>query len=213
MECKAIDYPNIFYYGVANTPLVFRLGYKFGQTKKVRFLHRFRPNEEDQEFVILPEHDETCHKTFDDVRRIENKEGHRSELIVAISTTFEIKDSDIDILDRNDEKLRYVFKADPETMGFDYFSSMQKIKSYTNSLIKDIRKLVKNYNISTIHILMSSSVPFTFHFAQQMNTQQFPKIIVYQYENQKYSWGIDVTENDAEKAVVRLNDNVSVLQM
>lgn len=205
---KNTAFSEIFYYGVSHIPLVFRLGYQFGQSRKIQFLHRFRKNESDQEFKILPEQDDvpptlTTHRIDE-----ENLQGNHDELIVAISTTYPIKESDISFIDKENKKLRYIFDVEESAYSFDYFSSMKQMQSCVNRLVSDIRKLVKQYNISTIHILISSSVPFTFYFAQQLNTQQFPKMIVYQYENQKYTWGIDISEKNPEKAIVRINENL-----
>lgn len=205
---KNTAFSEIFYYGVSHIPLVFRLGYQFGQSRKIQFLHRFRKNESDQEFKVLPEQDDTppiltTHRIDE-----ENIQGNHDELIVAISTTYPIKKSDINILDKENQKLRYIYDVEESAYSFDYFSSMKQMQSCVNRLVSDMRRLIKKYNISTMHILISSSVPFTFYFAQQLNTQQFPKIIVYQYENQKYTWGIDITEKNPEKAIVRINENL-----
>ncbi len=202
---KDTAFSQIFYYGVSHIPLVFRFGYLFGQSKKIKFLHRFRKNENDQEFKILPECEGRYPIAFGDRLDEENIQGTHDELIVAISTTYPIKNVDMDIIDKDNTMLRYIFEADPLTLGFDFFSSVEKMESYTNRFVSDIRRLIKDYNISTVHILISSSVPFTFYFAQQLNTQQFPKLVVYQYENQKYNWGINITENDPRKAIIRLD--------
>lgn len=206
LKYKDTPFSEIFYYGVSHIPLVFRFGYQFGQSKKIKFLHRFRKTENDQEFSFLPERSQNYLISIGDRLDVENVQGGSNELIVSISTTYPIKDSDIDILDKSKEKIRYIFEAEESTLGFDFFSSVEKIESYTNRFVDDIRRLIKEHNISTVHILISSSVPFTFYFAQQLNTQQFPRTIVYQYENQKYTWGIDVTEKNPQKAIIRVED-------
>ena len=77
----------------------------------------------------------------------------------------------------------------------------QKIHSYADRIIDDLRKEVKERGIDIVHLVISSSVPFTFYLAQQMNTHQFCKIIVYHFDHGKYTWGIDVTEPEARKAI------------
>lgn len=206
LKYKDTVFSEIFYCGVSHIPLVFRLGYNFGQSRKIRFLHRFRKNENDQEFEVLPEEEKNPFKFSAHRVDTENVQGSHDELVVAISTTYPISNTDIKTLDKDGNKLKYIFEAENSTKGFDFFSSIERIQFFADGFIDEIRKLVKKYNISTIHILISSSVPFTFYLAQQMNTQQFPKIIVYQYENQKYRWGINVAEKDPQKAIVWITE-------
>lgn len=193
---------NVFYYGVAHTPLIFRLGYQFGQTQRIRLLHRFRQTEDAQEFKELPEYDNDK-ATFinSDLRDEFNFNTQSHELLVALATTYPIKDENLRAIDPDNKMYVYKVQVDDITMGYDFFNSYYKLRSYADRFADDIRKLVKEKNIETIHLVISSSVPFTFYLAQQMNTNQYPQIIVYQYEPGKYTWGIDVKETVPEKAV------------
>ena len=191
----------IFYYGVAHIPLVFRLGYQWGQTKDIRLLHRFRPTESAQEFKELPEHEQEKMPQTNQSDRLDapNYNLRSKHLLVSIATSYPIKKEDLSYIDPSDTMLRYDMQAG--TPGVDFFNSYQKIRSYADRVVDDLRKIIKERGIETIHLAISSSVPFTFYLAQQMNTNQFCKIIVYHYDHGKYTWGIDVTEPEARKAI------------
>lgn len=191
----------VFYYGVAHTPLVSRLGYQWGQTKVIHFLHRFRPTEDEQEFKALPEYYVEEKMAFLHSDRLDepNFSLQSEHLLVSIATTYPIKEEDLSYIDPTNTMIRYNIQVD--RMGYDFFNSNQKIRSYADRIIDDLRKLVRERGIETIHFAISSSVPFTFYLAQQMNTNQFSKIIVYHFERGKYTWGIDVTESDARKSI------------
>lgn len=191
----------IFYYGVAHTPLVFRLGYQFGQAKRVRLLHRFRPNGDEQEFDELPPVDDDklarLHREI-----INNLEDSSRELLVAISTSYPIIEENLLAIDPEKKMFRYWVQISDEDNGVDFFDSYHKIRTYASSFEEDIEKLVRNWNIKTVHVVISSSVPFTFYLGQLMNNNQFNRILVYHYDRTKFTWGIDIMETDPEKAVV-----------
>lgn len=190
----------VFYYGVAHTPLVFRFGYQWGQSKTIRFLHRFRPTENEQTFNELPIYvEEKTSFLRSDRFDVDNYNLHSKDLLVSLATTYAIKDTDLSSIDPSNSMLRY--KIEVDMLGYDFFNSYQKIHSYADRIVSDLREFVKEREIETIHIVISSSVPFTFYLAQQMNTNQFCKIIVYHYDHGRYTWGIDITELNAEKAV------------
>ena len=196
----------IFYYGVAHTPLIFRLGYYFGQTARVHFLHRFRPNGDEQAFVELPELD-------NDKLAILNRYTIRApdtsnrELLVAISTSYSIIKENLSAIDPENKMYRYWVQISEDDNGVDFFNSYHKIRSYAKSFESDIEKFVRNWNIKTVHIVISSSVPFTFYLGQLMKNNQFNKIIVYHYDRTKFTWGIDITESDPGRSIVLLNQS------
>ena len=198
----------LFYYGVAHTPLVFRLGYQIGQIQRVRLLHRFRPTEDAQEFKELPEYEiDKMAFLLSDKFDQENYNSKNNQMLVSIATTYPIRTEDLTQIDPDMIMLRYDIQVD--MMGFDFFNSYCKLRSYVDRITSDLRDHVKERGISTIHMVISSSVPFTFYLGQQMNTQQFCKTVIYHYDQGKYTWGIDVTEPNAEKAVVWSTDIVA----
>lgn len=180
----------VFFYGVAHTPLVFHLGYQFGQTQSLRLLHRFRPKEDVQEFIELPQYDnDTASFLTEEIRDVIISS---QDMIVAIGTTYTIKDEDLKIIKQGQNMYIYKRQVNDEIMGYDFFNSYQKIRNYSDRFTYDIRKICKERNIRRIHLVLSTSVPFTFYLAQQMNTNQFPEIIVYHYDHGRYTWGINM---------------------
>jgi hypothetical protein len=191
----------IFYYGIAHTPLIFRLGYQFGQTASIRFLHRFRIYGAAQGFAELPEADKD---KLARLYRRDNKDPdvQSKELLVAISTSYPIIEENLLAIDPNQNMYRYWVQVDEADNGVDFFNSYHKIHSYADSFKDDIEKIVRRWNIQTVHIVISSSVPFTFYLGQLMNNNQFRKIIVYHYDHTRFTWGIDMMERDPQKAIV-----------
>lgn len=191
----------IFYYGVAHTPLVFRLGYKFGQTADIRFLHRFRPNGVAQDFTELPQIDKDRLARLD--RRCDrDPAGQNRELLVVISTSYPVIEENLLAIDPNREMFRYWVQVAEGDNGVDFFNSYHKIRSYADGFEADIENIVRKWNFRTVHIVISSSVPFTFYLGQLMNNNQFHKIIVYHYDHTRFTWGIDIMETDPQKAIV-----------
>lgn len=191
----------IFYYGIAHTPLIFRLGYQFGQTASIRFLHRFRIYGAAQDFTELPETDKDKLAKLN--RKYSRDPGVQSkELLVAISTSYPIIEENLLTIDPNKTMYRYWVQVDEDDNGVDFFNSYHKIRSYADSFEADIEKIVRNWNIQTVHVVISSSVPFTFYLGQLMNNNQFRKIIVYHYDHTRFTWGIDIMESDPQKAIV-----------
>jgi len=189
----------VFYYGVAHTPLVFRFGYLFGEGQYIRLLHRFRPIDDSLEFKELPEYD---NDRFTFWQKDENHQVDSQELLVAISTTYPIMESECRGINADGKMHTYMITVDEADRGYDFFNSHDKIKKMTRRIVDDIKKICKEYSIQKIHIVLSSSVPFTFFFGQHMHSNQFPNIVVYHYQNGKYPWGVFATESDVNNAVV-----------
>lgn len=190
----------VFYYGVAHTPLVFRFGYQWGQTKTIRLLHRFRPTLDAQEFIEMPDVDQDKLSMFSKQETIIRCGS--SELLVAIASTYPIIKENIGLIDPSNKMSLYWREVEEATRGVDFFNSYHKIRSYADRFVEDIEKIVRENNIKTVHVILSTSVPFTFYLAQRMCSNQFQKIIVYHYDHTKFTWGIDITEPNAEKAIM-----------
>ncbi len=185
--------------------IVFRLGYYVGQKKNIMFLHRFRPTENAQEFkeIAVYDDDRTAF-LIESPLNTSKTNCHSAELVVAIGTTYPILDENIITLGLGKDVLIYKVQLDKESLGFDFFKSYHKIRSYADRIVSDVRGIVKAQHINKIHIVLSTSVPFTFYLAQQMNTNQYPTIIVYHFSNGRYVWGINIQEEAPDKAAIML---------
>lgn len=169
------------YYGIAHTPLIFRLGFNMGDQSQIRLLHKKRSNDS----VFEEWSRDIVHTTMG--TKESNKTIESNELIVAISTTFEIKDNELRKL--NSDK-KHIVKFECTNMSFDSVLSYNQAENYRNQIMIKLRECVKKYGIQKIHLVISSSVAFTFFMGQAFSAQHDPVTIVYHYQNGEYPWGI-----------------------
>jgi len=189
------------YYGIAHTPLIFRAGYMFGDQRECHLFHRKRSNDADFEEWDDSTSVSDWETSFKEVRE-ENKTSKSDELIVAISTSFEIKDSEVESLSK---PKCHVIKFQTQTLGFDVIGNYSQAELLRKQIMGKIREIVKKYDIKRIHMAISSSVAFTFFLGMAYSRQHDPEIIVYHYENGKYVWGLDVKRTGNEAIVIPTN--------
>ena len=176
------------YYGIAHTPLVFRLGFMLGDQSNIKLLHKRRSNDslfkewnhEKDMFVI----------TSNEL----NAQIDSNELIAAISTSQRITEQDIKALHPLD---RHVIFFESNNIGFDCITSYEAAENAKNTIMQIIRDLAKKYSIQKIHLVIASSTAFTFFLAQSFSSQHEPVTIVYHYQNGTYPWGICLNERAA----------------
>lgn len=192
---------HIIYYGISATPLIFKLGFDLQASTNVLLLHKKRDN--NSLFEILP-------TTSDSYFRITSflttqNEVDSREMLVTISTTFSIKEDEVGNLKKGKYLILNFYPDNNCSYGFDILNS-QKIQNEAKKYIFDtILDLSKKHNIKHIHIAMSTSSDFTFFLGQSFASPYFPNITVYQYDRNSevyYPWGINMNENDPEKAIV-----------
>lgn len=185
------------YYGIAHTPLIFRAGYIFGDQRKICLFHRKRSNDAVFEEWDTSPHINMWETSFKEVKE-ENKSCKSKELIVAISTSLEIKDADIETLSN---KKYHIIKFQTQTLNFDLIGNYDQAEILRKQILTKIRELVKQYDIRCIHMLISSSVAFTFFLGTAFSFQHDPDIIVYHYENGKYTWGLDMKKSGTNAVI------------
>jgi len=190
-------YNYYFYYGIAHTPFIFRAGYVFGDECNVRLLHKKRENSSC--FTELKKSDSENLRL--DINET-SPEEQSNELLVIISTTFEVLDSELDCLE---PKSKHQLKFELQSKSFDNLSSYNQLERYRNDIFYAMRNLCKKYEINTIHLVASTSVTFSFFLGQGLSATHDPVVIVYHYdkqnENHKYPWGIKIM-NEAEFSLV-----------
>lgn len=201
---RAIDYQDrvindlkmkgigLCYYGIAHTPLVFRMGFKMGDQSNLKFLHKLRSNDSlFQEWSNEGAYAAIQSNEF-------NKTVSSQELIVSISTSLEIKKEDLLSLQPENKHI-LMFKTN--NLSFDNITSYSVAENYRTTIMIGIRECVKKYQIKRIHLVISSSVAFTFFLGQAFSNQHDPITIIYHYQNNEYRWGICINEA-SEKALV-----------
>lgn len=171
------------YYGIAHIPLIFRLGFQIGDSANMRFFHKNRSN---QSSFVEWNH-EISSKIDIDVSEIINKDSR--QLIVALSISFEIQDSHINSLDL---KSVNILKIKSNILGFDVITSYYDAEMVKNKIINRIRAFCQSNNIEEIHFLISASSSFICYLATGFSHTHDPKIRVYHFERNKYSWYSEV---------------------
>ncbi len=172
------------FYGIAHTPFIFRLGYRFGDQSNFKLYHKARSNDS-----IFKEW--TDQKgSFIIISPIElNKDVVSDELIVEVSTTFEIKESEIADLKPANKHI-VIFKGN--ILNFDAITSYVDAQNAREVILVTMRSLVKKYDIRKIHMVISSSAAFTFFLGMAYSKQHDPECIVYHYEMPHYPWGLSI---------------------
>ena len=185
------------YYGIAHTPLVFRAGYMYGDQQEIHLFHRMRNNSANFEEWDTSA-DIKWETSFREVKE-ENKSCKSNNLIVAISTSLEIKN--IEIASITNTKC-HIIRFQLQTLGFDIIGNYAQAENLRKQILSKIRELVKKYDIRCIHMVISSSVAFTFFLGTGFSSQHDPDIIVYHYDNGKYIWGIDMKKNGLDAIII-----------
>ena len=194
VEAQKSQFP-IAYYGIAHTPFVFRLGFKIGDQNNVILLHKKRSN------ASLFEEWNKEKSGIKIVCSESNVSKKTDELIVAISTSLKIQRNHLDMLHPNN---KHIIFFESNYLDFDSILSYDDAEKLRTDILFDIREKVKKYKIKKIHMVISSSVAFTFFLAQGFSAQHEPEIIVYHYEQGNYPWGINMNRN-ADSSYVKNN--------
>ncbi len=186
---------SIGYYGVAHVPFVFLAGFTFGDQSKVHVFHRKRHNDEKfEELSISPNYD--LGLVVDE----KNKTIKSSELIVAVSTSLQITKDEIIRSLGNDKHLLMIRT---NNIGYDQLLEYDTIERISNEVWSHIRSCSKEYSIRRVHMLIASSVAFSFFMGRKCSANIDPHVVVYHYQNGIYPWGIKINSGDEEDLIIR----------
>lgn len=176
------------YAGIANIPAIFMLGYELGDENKKLLFHKRRDRASDDDFHILQDEE----RIYDlKVLETENNENENGKLLVLIEFTQPIGDEDIkDVLENND----YILKYSLGVINYDVVDTAKQINEYANKIVSDIAKIQKQSNIYEIKICVAASSAFIFALGTKFSKTQNIDTIIYQFKNNTYPWGINVTK-------------------
>lgn len=183
--------------GILHTPFILRLGYKIGDQTYFKLFHKKR----DENYFKLLKDNSTYIGNYSQLK-VEKELTESDELIVSISTTFEITKEQLKKF--NTDKNNYI-KFETETKGFDVIESEEQVNKYKKIIFDEIRAIYKEKNIKTIHLCISSSVAFTFALGQGFSKNYDPEVIIYNFEKQEYVWGIKLFE-ESKDSIITLQD-------
>ena len=172
------------YSGIAHTPLIYRMGYQLGDETSFDLLHK-RRNEGTFKVLSSKGVRYTIGSQEEKIVTGSNK------LLVAVSTTTDI--IDVDLIDFDLNTMNFIkFKSDD--LGFDVIDSKDKVDGYAYSIMKYIEEKVKEWHITEVHMVISSSVGLTFALGQATRENCVPNLVVYNYKDGRYPWGIRIYE-------------------
>lgn len=172
------------FYGIAHTPFIFRLGYKFGDQSNYKLYHKARSNDS-----VFKEWSDQKGSFKIIEKREKNADIVSNDLIVAISTTFEIKENQIVDLNPDNKHLIMFYS---NNYSFDAITSYVDAQNARETIMDEVRNLVRKYDIQRIHMAISSSAAFTFFLGMAYSKQHDPECIVYHYEMPHYPWGLSI---------------------
>lgn len=180
----------LFYYGIAHIPLIFRAGFQVGDEGMVRLLHKFRNGQ--PLFKEISSDQDTCtvRLKFSPVRN--NKVSN--EMLVVVATSLPIVNEDLVVFRDGDLRCELHFAMASKSMyGFDSVDSYAIMNRLRKGILDKIRETVTKENITRIHMVLAASSDFTFFLAQGFSKNHDPEVIVYHYDRNatvKYPWGI-----------------------
>lgn len=180
----------LFYYGIAHIPLIFRAGFQVGDEGAVRLLHKYRNN---QPYFKEISSDPDMYSVQLNCSIMRNKKSSR-EMLVSIATSLPVANEDLAIFRSNNICCELHFEMENQSMyGFDSVDSYATMNRLRTGILNKIRETVVEKNIERIHLVLATSSDFTFFLAQGFSKNHDPEIVVYHYDRNstiKYPWGI-----------------------
>lgn len=156
------------------------------------YFHKNRTNHLDDNFHVLKDEHNSVKMQ---VSHHANNKNINGDLLVIIQLTQPIKDTDlIGVKGINDYILRYEIAGQ---IDYDIINSAKQTNEYAQQIVSDIAELQKKSNISKIKICIAASSDFVFALGTKFSKTQNIDIVVYQFEKDKYPWGINVTKKTA----------------
>lgn len=198
----------LFYYGIAHIPLIFRAGFQVGDEGKVRLLHKFR---NDQPFFKEISSDPDTNTVILKSPPLRNTKVS-SEMLVVVATSLPVVSEDLAVFRNGNLCCELRFEMENKSMyGFDSVDSYATMSRLRNRILNKIRETATKKNIKRIHMVLATSSDFTFFLAQGFSKNHDPEVVVYHYDrnsNTKYPWGIS-NISTPENAVIRQSTHSS----
>lgn len=124
-----------------------------------------------------------------DIEIHSNYEGYKlsgDEIILKIEQSFKIKDSEIRRV-VGDKDIIYLSNKDNRRWGIKSYSDVDR---FTKEFEK-ILSWAKDNEVNKVHLFMTTPVSLTFALGQVI-THYYPDIIIYNYNNNKFDWCVDI---------------------
>ena len=189
----------VYYTGIAHTPFIFLAGYTVSdRIAKVTALHKSVNSEFFKELdngaQIKQNKTPNVKPEFFDLFSQGGKEK-QDQLLVTVETSFEIKNQDIECFkSKTNRVLRFSFKS-PALLERDSIDTVLLQSQWCLFFWENLRQYCKDLQISTVHLVISSSSDLTFLLGQGYKSTYDPEIIVYHYcrsATPPYPWGLRI---------------------
>ncbi len=195
-------FTELFYYGIAHIPLIFRAGFQVGDEGKVRLLHKYRNG---QPYFKEISSDPDAYAVRLILSTVQNTEASK-EMLVVVATSLPVANEDLAVFRDGDLCCELHFRMENESMyGFDSVDSYASMSRLRKGILDKIRETVTKKDIARIHMVLATSSDFTFFLAQGFSKNHDPEIVVYHYDRNstaKYPWGVSNISTPAN-AVIR----------
>ena len=178
---------SLAYLGFPHVPIGFVDGYNFSDTDNV-VLYEYDGaigNNPDKEFFELKK---SYNSDLQLQSNYENYELKGDEIILKVEQSFDIKDNEIKNV-VGDLDVINLSNKDRKRWGIKSYSDVDKFA-------KEFEKILswaKSKDIKTIHLVMTTPVSLTFTLGQVV-AHYSPNIVIYNYNDGKYDWSIDVKQ-------------------
>lgn len=190
----------IFYYGIAHIPLIFRAGFQIGDGGNVTPLHQFRNDR--SLFKKLSNRKETYALNL--VEKLNEHLSSFREMLVVVAISFPVSNNDLIVFQEKNFCCDLHFEMSKGMFGVDVINSYDEMERLQSEILSSIRDIVSKKEIDRIHLVLAASSDFIFNLARKFSEHHDPEIIVYQYERnskEKYPWAIS-NKLSADRAVI-----------
>lgn len=190
----------VYYTGIAHTPFIFLAGYTVSdRIAKVMALHKSVNSEFFKKLndgtQITSNKDPYVKDELLDFSSQEGQDKNQDQLLVTFETSFEIRDKDIECFkSKSNRILRFSFKS-PVLLERDSIDTVLLQSQWCFFFWEKLRRRCKDLQISTVHLVISSSSDLTFLLGQWYKNTYDPEIIVYHYcrnATPPYPWGLRI---------------------
>jgi nucleoside phosphorylase len=185
-------YPNasLGYFGIAHIPLLFHLGYRLTNKRK---LHFFELNRYTERWEYLQGEVEGPELKLDGLPRYVNEEKGDIVIRISISNTVRPEEFTGIVLSPIASLHLYIEPTQRDTMVSEH--QLRRYGAKFRGTLDSIHELLPNR--VRVHVFYAGPVSLAVYFGQLINQTIDRKMVVYNYtgkDSSRYSWGLEITE-------------------
>lgn len=180
---------NIIYTGIPLVPLTFLEGYSLRTIKDIKYLVNYRNHKENRVEELKYGQ---CNDDLFQVDSLDLIGLNCSEVSINLSSSFDISNEPI-LNAKSSPILNY--KRNP--IEFDHITHYSQVQKIADNFVSYIRELKSEKNVQRINIFAAIPVPLSYEIARKIENHD-PDIYIYQYEKNKYEWGLNIKTGELE---------------